>query len=335
MGKISLGIYIEDQEYEKRFCAIVMSRYRASVRLHIYSEQKEIPQENQTHLDALLIETQSNPDLFIGERNCKVFCLQEAGNKNMSKKVITLEKYQNIAAVMDEIMREVGREICEIRESGQLQQTQFWAIYGVCESEFQLPFCLTLATILAERERVMVLDLQENSGLLELPQNDCLNLEDVLLLTKTRQMTLEKLEDATGHRGEVDYIYPARNTEIISEADYKIYQSVIDFIRENADYQVVLINFGSRFQGFFDLLNQCGRVYMMQKKGGLGRWREQEFTAELQRRGYQSIIDRISRVEIPLIAGNINDCETIVEQWRWNDFGDSIRKMSYREAVSG
>ncbi len=72
---------------------------------------------------------------------------------------------------------------------------------------------------------------------------------------------------------------------------------------------------------------------MMQRKNGLGKWREQEFYNELGRRGYEAILDRISRVEIPLVTAV--DCEEIAQQWRWNEFGDQIRKLSYQEAGSG
>lgn len=48
------------------------------------------------------------------------------------------------------------------------QKLQVLAVYSLAENEMQLPFAVTLSSILSENEKVLLLDLQENSGLSQL-----------------------------------------------------------------------------------------------------------------------------------------------------------------------
>ncbi|MBE5890416.1 MAG: hypothetical protein E7282_05530 [Lachnospiraceae bacterium] len=347
MGKASLGIYMEDQEYGKRFCAILMNRYHNKVSLHIYSKLAEILKENQ-NLDAFLVEGICSEFLEeiqqIQGRNCPVFWLKDSEDTEIENETIgegmgltELDKYGNIATTMDEILSHIGREITEIRETGELgKKTALFGIYGLCGSEFQLPFSLTLGEILSETEKVLVLDLQENSGCAEIRNSENHpGLEDLMLLAKTNQMQTEAVRETIGRYGNIDFIYPVENTEILTEADGNLYETMISYIKNYMDYTVILVNFGPRFQGFFDLMNQCSSIYMMQRKGGLGHWRDAEFNEELNRRGYGYLRERLCKIELPIITGSAMSCETLVEQWRWDAFGDDIRKLSMREAVSG
>ncbi len=347
MGKTSLGIYTEDKEYGKRFSAIIMNRYHTKISLHIYSEINEIVNEKQ-HLDALLLEgTQESFATAaeeLTEKNWPLFWLKDVeSGENIHQsfmeelQMMELDKYGNIASTMDEILSHIGREITEIRETGELgKKMVLFGIYGLCGSEFQLPFALTLGEILSENEKVLVLDLQENSGCAEFAEGqNHPGLEDLMLFAKTDQMQQDSVRETIGRYGNVDFIYPVENTEILTEADKELYEAMITYMKENMDYSVLLINFGPRFQGFFDLMNQCTAIYMMQRKGGLGKWRDREFQDELDRRGFHYIQDRICKIELPIVTGAIPTCETLVDQWRWDAFGDDIRKLSMREAVSG
>jgi hypothetical protein len=93
------------------------------------------------------------------------------------------------------------------------------------------------------------------------------------------------------------------------------------------DYGTIILNLGSRFVGFFELLGSCNEVYLMKSRGGLGQWREKEFLSELEMRGEEGLQNRLREIPIPLVATPMVSCERLVEQWKWNELGDSIRRM--------
>lgn len=65
----------------------------------------------------------------------------------------------------------------------------------------------------------------------------------------------------------------------------------------------------------------------MKSRGGLGQWREKEFLTEIQKRGEERLSENLREIQLPLVASPVVSCERLVEQWKWNEFGDSIRRM--------
>lgn len=314
----------------------MMNYYRTKVNLHIYSGERDLLEGKELMLDAILLEGSYDLKQIIKKYRCPIFMLADAPFDG-EERVNCLDKYMDVSTMMNEIMAQIGKEVVEIRDFGEVSyKTRICGIYGLCENEYQLPFVLTLGEILAEKEKVLVLDLQENSGFMESANYEiCLSLEDLLLMARDGGISVEQMHSAIGKRGVIDFIYPLKNTEILSEIEKGTLFLLLENIKEQLDYSVILINFGSRFQGFFEMLNQCNQIYMMQKTGGLAQWREYEFMEELSRRGYQSIEKKLKRVEIPLFTDQIQSCEGLVDTWRWSEFGEYIRKLSFREVHAG
>jgi hypothetical protein len=105
------------------------------------------------------------------------------------------------------------------------------------------------------------------------------------------------------------------------------YQKLFGLLGLEMDYSTIILNMGSRFVGFFDLLDGCSEIYLMKSRGGLGQWREKEFYSELEMRGNEHIRERLREIQIPLVQTPMVSCERLVEQWKWNELGDSIRRM--------
>jgi hypothetical protein len=239
-----------------------------------------------------------------------------------------IEKYQNVNRIVDEILKDVGGEIRQVQENGQiLKQTRVIGVYSLAENEYQLPFLVTLASVLGEQSRVLILDLQENSGFSHMLDETVEGgLEEILVMAEGGRYSRNRLLSCIGHLDQADYIYPARNTECLCEANSEMYTRLLQMLGEEQEYSVILLNLGSRFSGFFEVLNQCQNVYLMTKNGGLCQWREYEFMEEIQKRGHAELSEKIVRVEIPLMTVPTS-CERLVEQWKWNELGDMIRRM--------
>ena len=41
----------------------------------------------------------------------------------------------------------------------------------------------------------------------------------------------------------------------------------------------------------------------------------------------RTVIRESAEIQLPLVASPVVSCERLVEQWKWNEFGDSIRRM--------
>ena len=77
---------------------------------------------------------------------------------------------------------------------------------------------------------------------------------------------------------------------------------------------------------YFELINECDTFYLLHTNGNTGKWRETEFLEEMNQKGYEFFLEKIVQVELPIMTGGL-EYERLIEQWRWNDFGDLLRRQ--------
>jgi hypothetical protein len=240
-----------------------------------------------------------------------------------------VDKYQDVNKIVDEILKQIGEEIKNVCQSGSVMgQQKIFAVYSLAENEYQLPFAVTLASILSEKEQVLLIDLQENSGISQMV--DCqgeIGIEELLVMAESETYSQSRLLSCIGHLDRTDFVYPASNTECLCEVPNRTYQKLFQLLWHEMNYGTIILNMGSRFVGFFDLLDSCSEIYLMKSRGGLGQWREKEFYSELEVRGNEHIKENLREITIPLMQTPMVSYERLVEQWKWNEFGDSIRRM--------
>ena len=209
------------------------------------------------------------------------------------KKVIILEKYQEVNYIIDEILKNIGNEIRDVKECGRIRvKTRVAAVYSLSENEFQLPFTVTLGSILNEKERVLVVDLQENSGLSQLMgEFYSSGMEELLVMAESGKYSKSRMVSCIGHLDRTDVVYPLGNTECLCEVKNLTYQKLFQILAQEMNYTTIVLNLGSRFMGFFELLGSCQKIFLMKSRGGLGQWREKEFLTEIQKRYYMKKTD--------------------------------------------
>lgn len=337
MQKIRLGICIEDQEYENRFTGCLMNHYKTSLELHIYTGLDQLMAIEQNKYDILLMadcaqsmaqitEIQQKigkPVVYLQDRTEECF---EDQTKSMEE-IWIVEKYQEVNKIVDEIMKHIGDEIKQVQQYGTIKlKTRVVGVYSLSENEYQVPFMVTLASIMGEGQRVLILDMQENSGFMHLLNQDGTGgVEELAVMAETGKFSYSRLAACIGHMENIDFVYPMSNTESICEMNSTTCIKIIQMICHEMDYDVIILNLGARFMGFYEVLNYCHNIYLMQRKGGLCQWREYEFEDEVVKRGYKSLLEKITKIEVPFITTPSTSCERLIEQWRWNEFGDLIR----------
>jgi hypothetical protein len=337
MEKVKLAACIGDCEYRNRFMRCLMGHYRDRFELHVFSEGDQLLEETGHTYDVLLCadcpdrigqiaQMREEPLLYLWDEQQEEPGLSELME---GERIVFVDKYQEVNRIVDEILQQVAGEIREVKEQGRLfPKTQIHAVYSLAENEYQLPFVVTLASILGEHAKVLVLDLQENSGLSRMAEEQLMGLEELLVMAESGKYTKRRLLSCISHMEKMDIVYPAKNTECICEAGKAAYMRMLRMLQQELDYEVILLNLGARFVGFFEVLSECQEIYLMRNESGLCRWRECEFSEELNRKGYSGITERMTKVAIPPASEPVTSCERLVEQWKWNEFGDLIRRMN-------
>ena len=337
MKRIRLGICMMEPEYRERFCGCLMNHYKEQLELHIFTEVQALIQAEQV-LDLLLLSgfeewlfpPVEKPVMYLCDSQEELWCREVEG-------VIFLDKYQEVNQIVDQIMQQIGDEIRCVKEDRVLKRSfRLFCVYALSETEYQLPFAVTLASVLGDRERILLVDLQENSGLRQLfgeVEESCL--EDLLVMAETDKWAQSRIISSIGHLDHVDYVYPVTNSECLCEMSVSTYRKLLEMLADQMGYDGIVINLGSRFAGFFSLLDSCQEFYFLKGRSGLGRWREKEFMEEFERHRGDGPDSSLREIELPKMTTSAISCERLVEQWKWNEFGDSIRRMLSKGATHG
>ena len=332
MKKIRLGIYIDDEEYGDRLTYYFMNHFNNRFEIHMYTRQEEL--NNLSGQIDIMLSSELNE---WNNRGIPLIQIVEETPIESEEGIYFVEKYQEVNFIVDEILKHVAGEVRDLQKDGSLMgQTRLISVYSLADNQYQMPFAMTLASILSENERALFIDFQENSGLSRMfEQSREHNLDELLVMAESGRYSTNRINSCIGHSQKLDYVYPIDNTENLCEINTVICNNLLQMLGKEMHYDCIVFNMGTRFKGFFDILDRSDEIYLVQKKCGISQWREYEFTEELMERGLSNVVERIKIIEPPVIAVPVSTCEKLVEMWKWNEFGDVIRNMTRGISCAG
>lgn len=337
MGKLKLALCIEDREYQNRFTNCIMNHYQNQFELHVFTREEEFEEGAEANYHGIIFSGYRRllDDFMERPHENLVYLYDEEIESVIPEDGITyVDKYQEVNRIIEVVLSKVKEEVRQVRTTGNLAlKTRFIGIYSLAQKEQQIAISLTVASILSEREKVLFLDLQSNSGLSQLTQKESTTgLEELLVMAESGKYSRNRIMTGIGKMDHIDYVYPAKNTDRMSETVAATYLKLLQMLSNELDYSVIVINLGVRFVGFFELMNRCKQVLFLGKSDELSRWRELEFMEELRSKGYEILAQRIQRLQVPQGAITTG-CERPVEQWKWNGVGEHIRGALVTEEI--
>lgn len=338
MGKKELAICIGDEEYQNRFTNCLINHFKNQFRISVFTSMEELEHTKKLSYDIILIgDYEWEWARAFGEDGCKVVFLgeEELGITKETPNVFVADKYQPVYKIVDSISQITGMEQKALSEKNG-KKTAKWGIYALSNTQLQIPFAVMVAAIQREKGNVLLLDLQENSGLTALgEENNTSGLEELLALAESGVYTKGRVVSAIGHLEYCDYVYPAKNSQCLTEADACLYEKMFQILEEEMDYDAIVINFGSRFQGFYEILDKCEGICFLKKEGVLEQVRQQEFMEEMKNMGYEHCVNRLMELSLSDRGYAHLDCSQLIRLWQWGEIGDLLRKKVGTEIYGG
>ncbi len=351
MNRIKIAICMNEGEYLTRLSGCLMNHYRSCLEIHIFTELEQIGLIASEEYQGFLISDFDLEEHALKEiPKDKIIYLGDIKQKESMEVVpVILDRYEEVPSIVDAIGILVGDKESFLKTGDdKVSHCKLFGVYSLNAAQLQLPFVIMLGNILAEKQRVLVVDLQENSGLSQLGETEnqiytenteigsevLSGMEDVMSMADSKKYTKARLISAIRHYRQWDYIYPVRNSECICEGNYNLYKSMLQIIEQEMRYDVVIINFGVRFQGFFRLISDCKECYFL-GEGNKRTWREKSFYEELHKREDEISSNVFVRMEMSTASGVSFSAERLADQWLWNEQGDLLRKILGRECSCG
>lgn len=345
MHKITIAFCETDENYRGRFVTYLMEHKAEEMAVHVFSDVRHFIEEaKRCKFDVILAGSgffelaqalweRQFPVLYLTEECQQV--AEDISFQGKKKEMPRVFRYQNIDAIVHEIIAASQQNMPEKLSELRLLQMEVVGIYSPCAHEMQMPFSLMMAgKRAAEGKKVLYINLMECSGYLELFDLEGeRDMGDVLLKLRKHRLVPETFFQCVYQTDEISYIPPFYNPENLRELTREDLEAIIEFIQKTTDFDVLLLDFGGILEKFSKILELCSALYCPMRQGYYYECRKNHFLEYLQETGGESLKQKISFVDLPYTAKGIRGGMDVLRQLTYSDFGDYVRNYleGYRD----
>lgn len=256
--------------------------------------------------------------------------LQEEGEEGevfLDGEISVIEKYQPVPVVI----RSIYRYLEEYRkEEGKVlgEATEILGWFSPEQCIWQTPLAMTMAELLAEEERVLYVNLKECSGLGQWFQEEYeRDLLDMMYYSQNqKQKNFMDLGSFVYTQENFDYLPPVRDGVLLGELQEEDYVRLLETV-ERTSYDVVVLDMGRMFPGFFKVWKQCSSIYIPQEQNVLANGMRREFEEEVKRQKDFALEEKISWLSLPDWNKKLLTPGNLMQQWIWGGQGDYVREL--------
>lgn len=339
MDKTKLAICMKDLEYQTRFVNCFMNHYKLQYELHVFTNLEQLREAKPLEYAIIITGEYSTEEManFV-ERGEIIFALTESEKEDTEhlEMLFFANKYQEVYKIEEILQRIIAERAAAPKIGRKTADCQWIGVFSLTKEEFQIPFTALLAKIYGEEKKVLVLDLQNYSGLTRMDVTiPHMGLEDLLSIANIGTYSRGRVLDCIEHESNWDFINPVKNTSCLMEGTLEHYGFILDIMEEEFGYQTIVINFGATYQGQREMMERCHSFYLLTGKDEIGTWREDAFFQELEQGKQSDWLQNIEKIEIPTVSVAEKTWRTITDKWYWSSFGEKIRQKIGKEKVHG
>ena len=189
-------------------------------------------------------------------------------------------------------------------------------------------FAEVLLQILSERQKVLYVSLQEcigRKGRCEEWEEE--NLADfVCFLRLKKEGGSTRLKSICSNLGKGYCIPSVDNPQNLSDMTRQDYQNLWEALKEQTEYEEILLEFGKSYQGSWEDMKQCVAIYCPYQEDALQERRRNQVKHIIELHHAEDILDRMHYVKLPKFAF-YNGSGEVAERLLYGEFGDAVRRM--------
>ncbi len=342
MPKIRLAICDANTCYAERLVSYLASHKREEAEIYAYTNPQLLLKKLQENAIQVVLLGEEFIDLLerLEAENIPVIVLLEQRIKNAAfvKEDVDEERCsfncQTLFLPRYQPMETLWRRICVLvaAESFGGGTTQFLStvqVVGICAAgghEMQLFFSLLYTELLAKENKVLYLNFLSYVDFRELfGREDAYNMSDFILALRGHDLTPEKLQEYICEMDGISYIAPFCNPENIREVTISDYLEMLRVVRTYTDYEILVVDFGIGMEEFVKMLDCCHRIFCLTREGFFYQCQLKQFQ-EYVKSGMPELEKRLEIVNLPFQAKWIHGGGNLMEQLKWSEFGDFVRR---------
>lgn len=237
-------------------------------------------------------------------------------------------RYQPMDGILHEIQVLTGGRRLEAAEAvAMVSGMEVIGVYSPMHHEMQMPFALVLSELLAEKQKVLYVNLTKYSGFLELFHlSGEYDLGDIVLRLRNKRLHPETFLRSVYEMDRVYYIPPFSNPENLHDFLMEDYLAFLGFLQDRTDFDVVVLDFGDGVGRLAEMLGYCTGIYCPMKTGYFFECQLDRFLEYLDKETDGEVRERMHRVNLPFSAKHIRGGD-VRRQLLWSEFGDYVREQ--------
>lgn len=338
MKKINLVIIEEDREYVQKLALAIRRKEKNGIEvawytdMEHYRENKEKRQEDLVLVGEEFQEKGLLQSIQKEKPECGLVLLSQDGIPRELSGYPVIEKYRPADAVIKAIYRCAAEYECE-DVCWPEHRKQMVGIYAPWNQELSMLFAEVLLQLLAEKQQVLYVSLQECIGRKGQSEDwEEENLADFIsFLRLDKGGAGVRLKSICKRLGRGSCIPSVDNPQNIADMTRADYQKLWKALKEQTEYDGILLEFGYSYPGSWEDMKQCQIIYCPYQEEMLQEARRRQVAHIVKLHGAGEILERMHYVKLPRLAfyNGIGERqgEGLTEELLCSEFGDTVRGL--------
>lgn len=275
-------------------------------------------------------------EMEVGEWNIgQVIVLSEGITIQRNESYPTISKYQSSESVIREVMAVYAAQSRDKNGVSIIKrEAKVIGIYSPVGRCLKTSFALTMGQLMAKERAVLYLNLESCAGFEELFETVYdRTLSDVIYYMRQKQDNLlHCVGAAVCSLDNLDYIPPVPFPQDIAGVTMSEWQQLLDFLRQESQYEVIILDIGEGVEDVCALLELCDHIFMPAKQDFVSQAKIVQFEKLMELCTRQETISKIIKVKLPYYSVNCTKTQ-FLRQMLWSEFGDYVRKLIRKEEL--
>lgn len=322
-----LAVYDGDPAFGERLADYVNQKEIVPFAAMAFSSLDRLKEYGEDHSIEILLVDECSRNLVEEVKAKQVMVLCDGELVEGKEVYPSIYKYQSGDCIMREVLASYCSQPMEPALALLGARAAVMGVYSPVNRCFKSSLALTMGQVLARKEAVLYLNLEEYSGFSRLVGGDyrC-DLSDVLYLYRQGGYNWMKFKSMISNWGNMDYIPPVRYAEDLSQVDPEDMAQLIDRIARESGYDRMIVDVGQMGRGALPVLSVCDVVYMPIKEDCISAAKVEEFEEYLEEADDAGVRAKIQKLKLPKNTG-IGKREGYLEQLVWGELGDYVRQL--------
>lgn len=298
MKKRIFVIVNDDKRYTQLLYEFLYAKFPEPMQLLIFSEVASLKKYAVYHEIEIALVAQHMYGRAVKNMDIKhCYILQEKEKISNRKNIY---KYQSREAILKDILKYYS-----VSANGDIspskKEMQIIGMYSPVGRSGQTTFALLLGKLLAQKKRVLYINLEPFSGL-----NSYLNissksdLSDLLYyLNYEEEKFVYKLANMIEYFGNVEFIPPTGSFLDLHTITIEEWKKLIGIIRDRTEYEYLILDLSESISGLLGVLRMCNRVYSLVKEDSMAQNKISQYEKLLVNLEYEDLLKKEKRIITP------------------------------------